>query len=106
MITNAAAVIVAGAILINHELRAQTKSVDQKDTRLDTRSFRLEASDDDPANALSEQVCWPKCFVRRLASSAAEVVGHGWTKYIVWRQRINTPSGRLVRLTLDRRAQV
>ena len=87
MITNAAAVIVAGAILINHELRAQTKDVDQKDTRLDTRSFRLEASGDDPANALSEQVCRPKRFVRRLATSAAEVVGHGChgcRKYIVF----------------------
>jgi hypothetical protein len=29
--------------------------------------------------------------VRRLASSTAEVVGHGWRKYIVWKQRINAP---------------
>src|ERR1700730_1482800 len=97
MITNAAAVMVAVAIRINHDLRAQTKDVDQKDTRLDTRSFRLEASGDEPANALSEQVCWPKRFVRRLASSAAEVVGHGWRKYIVWRQRINSTARKLSR---------
>ena len=43
----------------------------------------VEASGDDPANALREQVCRPKRFVQRLASSAAEVLGHGWRKYIV-----------------------
>jgi hypothetical protein len=77
MIPDATLVVVGVNHLIDRQLGAQTKNIEQEDARFGPLSARFEPGDDHPANALGEEVAWPQRFVRRWARLTVEGLRHG-----------------------------